>query len=673
MSRSANHYFTGAGPSGPANYIEEVFSTYLYTGNGSTQAITNGIDLSTKGGLVWAKSRAAGNHFLYDTARGVNKYLMSNATDSQTTQADSLTAFNSNGFSIGNALFNDNATNYASWTFREQPKFFDVVTYTGNGVASRNISHALGSKPGFVVIKRTDSTGNWFVAAWRGNTFLVGTDALPFALNSTNGYNTQNGAAATTTTFDPNEVTISSNYGVTPSNANINSATYVAYLFAHDAGGFGLTGNDNVISCGSYTGNGSTTGPVINLGYEPQWLMVKRADDVDSWNMVDNMRGLSVGDTSTTAHSPRLRADLSNAEQGSGWVIPTSTGFQIYGVNAANGSYNASGGTYIYIAIRRGPMKVPTTGTSVYKAITYNGVNTAGQVISGAGFSPDLALTKARNGGGGFHFTWMDRLRNGTAYVFSDSTSAEGNTAGYYIRSFDMDGVTYGTAYGDYTNLAYTYVAQFLKRAPSFFDEVCWTGDGTNPRSISHNLTVAPTLIITKKRNSTSNWITGFDFASTTYKYFYINDTVSAPSETYSGTPVYGGNPTASVFIVGNQGNINQSGDTYVSYLFATCAGVSKVGTYTGTATTKQIDCGFTAGARFVLIKRTDSTGDWYVWDSARGIVAGNDPYLLLNSTAAEVTNTDYIDSYSPGFELSSTAPAAINSNGGTFIFLAIA
>jgi hypothetical protein len=74
-----------------------------------------------------------------------------------------------------------------------------------------------------------------------------------------------------------------------------------------------------------------------------------------------------------------------------------------------------------------------------------------------------------------------------------------------------------------------------------------------------------------------------------------------------------------------------------------------------------------------VLIKRTDVAGAWYVWDSARGIVSGNDPYLLLNSSAAEVTNTDYIDTYSAGFEISSTAPAAINANGGTFVFLAVA
>ena len=100
---------------------------------------------------------------------------------------------------------------------------------------------------------------------------------------------------------------------------------------------------------------------------------------------------------------------------------------------------------------------------------------------------------------------------------------------------------------------------------------------------------------------------------------------------------------------------------------------MSKVGSYTGTGTTQTINCGFTTGARFVLIKRTDSTGDWYVWDSARGIVAGNDPYIALNTTAAEVTGTDYVDTDNSGFQLSSTAPAALNANGGTYIFLAIA
>jgi len=132
--------------------------------------------------------------------------------------------------------------------------------------------------------------------------------------------------------------------------------------------------------------------------------------------------------------------------------------------------------------------------------------------------------------------------------------------------------------------------------------------------------------------------------------------------------------PTSTVFSIGTAGGSNANTYLYVAYLFATCAGVSKVGSYSGnTGVTVTVPCGFTGGVRFVLIKRTDSTGDWYVWDSARGIVAGNDPYLLLNSTAAEVTGTDYVDTYSAGFEVTTTAPAALNATGGTYIFLAIA
>ena len=112
----------------------------------------------------------------------------------------------------------------------------------------------------------------------------------------------------------------------------------------------------------------------------------------------------------------------------------------------------------------------------------------------------------------------------------------------------------------------------------------------------------------------------------------------------------------------------------WIAYLFATLAGISKVGSYTGNAGyAVNVNCGFSNGARFILIKRTDSTGDWYVWDSARGIVAGNDSYLLLNSAAAQVTNTDYIDPLSSGFTVTASAPAGLNAGGGTYIFLAIA
>jgi hypothetical protein len=215
-----------------------------------------------------------------------------------------------------------------------------------------------------------------------------------------------------------------------------------------------------------------------------------------------------------------------------------------------------------------------------------------------------------------------------------------------------------------------TYINWDFRRAPGFFDVVCYTGTGV-ARTVNHNLGVVPELIIVKPRSLSFGWATyAAPISIANYLVLNTNDASAADP----GNVLWNNTaPTSTVFSVGTNATVNSSGNTYVAYLFATCPGVSKVGSYTGTGTTLQVNCGFTGGARFVLIKRTDSTGDWYVWDSARGIVSGNDPYLLLNSTAAEVTNTDYVDTYSAGFEISSTAPAAINANGGTFIFLAIA
>ena len=208
-----------------------------------------------------------------------------------------------------------------------------------------------------------------------------------------------------------------------------------------------------------------------------------------------------------------------------------------------------------------------------------------------------------------------------------------------------------------------------FKRAPGFHDVVCYTGTGVSGQTVKHGLTVEPELMIVKCRSTTpTDWLVYCKYLGALPIRLVLNASAAA-----SAVDHFTAVPTASQFYVNNYQTVGESGQTYVAYLFASCPGVSKVGSYTGTGTTKQVDCGFAAGARFVLIKRTDSTGDWYVWDSARGIVSGNDPYLLLNSTAAEVTSTDYIDTYSAGFEISSTAPAAINASGGTYIFLAIA
>ena len=203
-----------------------------------------------------------------------------------------------------------------------------------------------------------------------------------------------------------------------------------------------------------------------------------------------------------------------------------------------------------------------------------------------------------------------------------------------------------------------------LRRAPGFFDVVAFTAPSTGT-AVAHNLGVAPELIILKSRNVSQNWYAYSETLGAS-KYLSPNQTSSA----VTGTEVWNGTaPTSTEFTAGPY----ITAFNYIAYLFATVPGISKVGSYTGTGSDVNVNCGFTSGARFVLVKRTDVAGDWYVWDSARGIVAGNDPYILLNSSAGQATGTDDIDPLSSGFTITSSAPAALNASGGNYIFLAIA
>jgi hypothetical protein len=656
-SGAASYDAFGGGVAAVPNYIEDVFSTWLYTGNSSTQTITNGIDLAGKGGLVWIKNRTlATDHILGDTARGASVFLRSNTSDPQSSTANHFSSFNSNGFSIGsNANVNASTYNYASWTFREQPKFFDVVTWTGNGVAGRQISHALGSVPGCIIVKSSSNQVGWAVYHRQLNS---GTNPQNFylTLNATTAQSASSG-------FWNNTAPTSSDFTVgTSNNVNGNGITYVAYLFAHNAGGFGLTGTDNVISCGSYTGTGST-GNIQTLGYEPQFLLIKNSGASGGWAMLDNMRRI-VALPDTNADSV-LYANTSAAEDSSsGVAFLTATGF---GLKGGPTDSNASGDTYIYIAIRRGPMRVPTTGTSVLglNARTGTGSNTT---VTGGSSVSDLTIIKNRGTEVFPSPTWASRL-TGSFYFGSSSSAAQAESSGVFpAQSWDvMNGVKVGTS--QFLNAsANTYINYLFSRAPSFMDVCCYTGTGV-ARNINHNLQSVPELIIVKARSVSNSW-TVYSSTIGAANYLYVDSTAasSAASTMWDATT-----PTASVFRVGTNADTNGNGTTYVSYLFASCPGVSKVGSFTGTGATQVIDCGFTGGARFVLIKSTSASGAWYVWDSARGIVAGNDPYLRLNSTAAEVTNTDWVDTAATGFELSNAGGNLANSNGVTYIFLAIA
>lgn len=387
--------------------------------------------------------------------------------------------------------------------------------------------------------------------------------------------------------------------------------------------------------------------------------MIKSRDTADTgWIIIDNMRTWANNGTANGDTEP-LEANSSAAEYGTNFGWPTATGF----ITKNLGTLDC-----IYIAIRRGPMRTPTSGTSVFAPVAWTGSGGVPK-FTYSGFAVDAVIYRGKRNSPYTDYTYVsDKIRGYRNIIWTNTSDTETYMPVSDSADFRSNtGVTLGNSYG---NSTYTNVDWMFRRAPSFFDEVCYTGDNVSGRTLTHNLKAIPELMIIKRRSASSNWIVySASIAADRFLQFDLSD----PS--YFGGNSYWNNtrPTSTVFTLGNDSWVNGGGSTFVAYLFASCPGVSKVGSYTGTGTTQTINCGFAAGARFVMIKRTDADGNWYVWDTARGIVSGNDPYLATNSTASEVTNTDYIDTNSSGFEISSTAPAAINANGGTFIYLAVA
>ena len=675
MSKLTKALTAAAGNAGGDNlYVEDVFSTYLYTGNDSTQTITNGIDLDGEGGMLWLKPRnQAQNHIIFDTARGITKSLTTNNSNAEYTATagnEGLQSFNNDGFTTklyqNSTGINNSACNVASWTFRKAEKFFDVVTWTGDGSTTTH-NHNLGSTPAVIMVKRVDSTSNWSTYHKDATDTVRSGEDLILYLNTT--------AAATylgATLWSATDSTFTTSGG---GNFNASGGTYVAYLFASDAGGFGDDGSESIIKCGSFTTDGSGNA-TVDLGFEPQFVIYKSSSGSSSWLIYDVMRGWTAGDGPKNL----LRADSSTTEtvlSSNNNIQLTSTGFYI--------DQNANE-TQIYIAIRR-PMKTPESGTEVFSPYAYqdatltSGSGTAsnrtilnGGVNGGTNFPVDMWWHARRSPTNVYGWTWFDRLRGKGKSIITTNNNSEPAGDGATNSGFDFqEGVDveyngenyyYTTAAGNRTHIAY-----FFKRASGFFDESCYVGVGT-AQHIYHNLGVVPEFIIVKARDYDSNGhmmhidanANGMRLQGTPVGSVYYMLNGSTWSDVVTDTRI----------TFANNNNVTRSGYNFVCWMFASVDGVSKCGSYTGTGSNIDVDCGFANGARMVLIRRTDASAVTYLWDSERGIVSGNDPYLTFTNDI-EVTSTDYIDPLSSGFTVTSSAPAALNASGGNYIFLAIA
>ena len=854
-------------------YVDDVFSTYLYEGNGSAgKVITNNIDLSTKGGMVWTKQRsgAMGSYpYLADTVRGITNYLIPSETSASADDSNRFTSVSSTGFTIGNeADINTNAATYASWTFAKQKGFCDIVTYTGDGVNGRTVSHSLGSVPGMILVKNLSDTDSWAVyhrdlgntkalnlnlnsaavasanywyntsptsteftlgyggetngngynyvayvfaggestaatatsvytessgylgldqstdfdlgtsdftiEAWvrprtgdrSGSTFNILSFGYPFNLyyvadasvpysgkftwdgstsNSTNnqtmgGYTPANSVeqnqwnhvaltrSGSTFKFFLNGTlkhtdTSSSAFGTnavhgckigygTPAGSQYfqgdvsnvryvlgtalytdsfkvpteplsnvtntkllccqgsatdsatvspgtitpyNSPSWKAYSPFDDSDGFkfGADEDQNIIKCSSYIGNASADGPEINLGWEPQWILLKRvAGGSGNWTLLDCMRGIV-----TAGNDMMLKPNSNDGETTSNdYIELTPRGFR---VKATYDQVNASGDTYIYIAIRRPDGyvgKPPSAGTGVFAMDTGNGSSTIPNFDSG--FPVDFALVKKP----AVNVDWYtgSRLTSGS-FMYTNANSAEGTSSEFV---FDSNlGWMKGTGNDS------SYQSWMWKRGQGF-DAVAYTGNGTAGHQIRHSLSKSPEMIWVKDRENTRDWRVfhhGLNGGSNPAQYgIKINsyDVESQNSSYWNDTA-----PTSTSFTIGTSNNTNNSSTDYIAMLFASVDSISKVGYYSGSSSQQTISTGFQP--RFVIIRRVNDQQDWVVLDTLRGWVQStNDPRLELNYSTAQNANTDFGYPTTGGFVLEGNLTKS-NENGGDYIYYA--
>jgi hypothetical protein len=650
MDLATQRLMSGAAGAGDDKvYVEDVFSTYLYDGNGSTQSINNGIDESGEGALTWIKMRSASGdyHHLYDTERGAGKTLFSN-TDiaEQGSDTDRLSAFNSNGFSLGsNYRVNGSGSTFVSWTFRKSPGFFDCMLYSGNSETPFNLSHDLGVVPALIILKSRTYGNKWYV--WMkgqstNNQLKLASDAEQ---GTDSSYRVGENATAT-------HIRI-------PTGSEVNySGNNVAYVFADgdqsDAQIFGKTGDQQLTKSGTYTGNGNANGPEVNLGWEPQWLLVKEIDGTGNWQIVDSMRGIS-----SDLNDTQLRPNTTQADNTRSLLDLTPTGFKL--TTASNTYWNENGKTYAYFAIRRsdGYVGKPKTATEVFNVVNDTNTTPRNQV----GFPVDMALLK--------HSTLPEttfltgRLLHGAPgkILQTANSNAASNSS---LAAFDFQNGWVKNA----NNMA-NYRSWNWKRHAGFDMMVYSITEGGGTHTQNHGLGRVPEMIWMKDLDNSDGWIVyhkGLN-GGTNPKDYYIQlqgDGTESNLNNFWGTSASDINATS--FYI-NQ-NFRYTGH-HMALLFAS-TDVSKVGYYTGDGTddgSKEINLGFSL--RYLLLKSSNNAGDWYQYDSLTGLSAsGNSTYFQLNDTDAPASGIKSITTTSTGFKVWSQGNS-FNANGTKIIYYA--
>ena len=549
-----------------------------YTGNGSTQTISG---FGFQPDFVWIKNRGAtGNHTLWDVVRGANERLMADTTDIESTRTGGLTEFTSDGFIHGNdGTGNTNNNTYVAWGWKaggapttltagsvdaqvsvNTEYGFSIITATMPSTANLGctVAHGLGSAPAWYIVKDRDLGVGWGV--YHSGMSNAASNALQ--LNS-NGSVISGG-------YWRNEAPTSSVLSISASIVAEND-DFVVYAWA-EVSGFS--------KFGSYTGNGSSTGPTVTTGFKPRYVLIKRTDSAGNWGIYDTERG------GFTDNNKTLLADTSGSESTDNNKISiTSTGF-----SPASGfaNVNANGGAYIYAAFADRPgnnfdvnnlvATAGADGAAGFDAVTYTGTGST-QSISGLKFQPDFVWIKNRDSASYGH-RLVDSVRGSTKYLMSHSTGAEA-TDSNGVTSFNSDGFTVGSS-GDYNVNGNNFVAWAWKAGGTAvsnnsgsipatvsanntygFSIVKYEGTGANG-TVAHGLSTAPKFFFGRNLDDTSSsldWIIYHESIGNTGRLKFTTGATSTSSTFFQNT-----SPSNSLITIGTSNDINKDNDNYILY-----------------------------------------------------------------------------------------------------------
>ena len=340
----------------PSSY----FNTKLYTGNGGSSQSITGVGFQPD--FVWIKDRPLGfDHNLFDSVRGIYKALFSNndyvENFGQGSNTDSLTSFDSDGFSVGGDDALNDAYTYVSWNWKaggtavsntsgtitssvsaSTTSGFSIVSYTGNGTSGATVGHGLGVAPKIIIVKNRTRTDAWPVDVRFASGILY--------LNETGTLGSYGAIEPYTSTAPTSTVFSLGSAG----NTNFNTSSLIAYCFAEVKG---------YSKFGSYVGNGNADGTFVYTGFKPAMIIRRRRDGVQDWLIQDNKR---TGINQTTSYTSILKPNSSTSELGFNEIDILSNGFKC---RASDTHGNASGGNYIYMAFAENPFVsskgIPTT------------------------------------------------------------------------------------------------------------------------------------------------------------------------------------------------------------------------------------------------------------------------------------------------------------------------